>query len=287
MDLGTAAQTAANALCLSSMYILVAVGFALILSIMRILNFAHGVLYMVGAYVCYYLAVVLGLPPWAAVILSALVFGLFGLFLEKFCFRPFHGDFNRTLMVAIALIIILQTAANVTVGAYAKAIPPILPGIVSIAGVSLSAVRLAPFFVGTSLLLGLTLLIRKAKVGQQMLAVAQDREAAALQGIEVNRISALACALACALAAVAGSLMGSVATLYTYMGDFMLVKVIAVVILAGIGSIGGVFVSGLIIGSLDATLPILIGGAAGDLVGFALVILILLVRPQGLFGHEM
>jgi branched-chain amino acid transport system permease protein len=287
MSLETLAQTVVNALFLSSIYILMAAGFALILGIMRILNFAHGVLYMVGAYVCYYWGVVVGLPPWAAILMSTLVVGLFGLFLEKFCFRPFQGDFDRTLMVSLALIIILQTAADVTVGAYVKALPSVLPGILTIAGVNFAADRLVAFSIGIGLLLLLTLLIRRAKVGQQMLAVSQDREAAALQGIDANRVSAFAFALACAFAAVAGALMGSIFTLQVYMGDYMLVKVIAVVILAGIGSIGGVFVSGLIIGSLDATLPILIGGAGGDAVGFALVILVLLIRPKGLFGHEM
>ena len=283
----TIAQTVVNGFALASIYILVAVGFALIFSLMQVLNFAHGTIYMVGAYVCYYWAAVVGLHPWAAVLMSAITVGLFGLFLERFLFRPLHGDFNRTLMVSLALIIILQTTADVSVGAYVKRVPSILPGVIGIAGVSLSRERVIAFIIAICLLSALTLLIHKTRLGQQMRAVAHDREAAALQGINVDRVSAIAFALACALAAVAGGLMGSIVTLFTYMGDFMLVKAIVLVIVAGMGSIGGLFVSGLLLGFLDAILPIFISGAGSDAVAFALVILILLVRPQGLFGHEM
>ncbi|MGD0919294.1 MAG: branched-chain amino acid ABC transporter permease, partial [Thermodesulfobacteriota bacterium] len=132
-----------------------------------------------------------------------------------------------------------------------------------------------------------TLLIRKTRVGKQMLAVAQDREAASLQGINVQRVAVIAFALSCALAAMAGGLMGSILGLNVYMGDVMLVKAIALVIIAGMGSIGGLFISGLIIGFIDAILPIFISGAGSDAVAFAFVILILLIRPQGFFGHEI
>jgi branched-chain amino acid transport system permease protein len=283
----TIVQTVIDGLVLASVYILVAGGFALIFSLMQILNFAHGVIYMVGGYVCYYWGAAFGLSPWAAVLMSALVVGLFGLFLERLLFRPLHGDFNRTLMVSLALIIILQAIADVTVGAYVKSVPSILPGIISIAGVSLSRERVITFVIALCLLSVLTLLIRKTRVGKQMLAVAQDREAASLQGINVQRVAVIAFALSCALAAMAGGLMGSILGLNVYMGDVMLVKAIALVIIAGMGSIGGLFISGLIIGFIDAILPIFISGAGSDAVAFAFVILILLIRPQGFFGHEI
>ncbi|MGD0917954.1 MAG: branched-chain amino acid ABC transporter permease, partial [Thermodesulfobacteriota bacterium] len=162
----TIVQTVIDGLVLASVYILVAGGFALIFSLMQILNFAHGVIYMVGGYVCYYWGAAFGLSPWAAVLMSALVVGLFGLFLERLLFRPLHGDFNRTLMVSLALIIILQAIADVTVGAYVKSVPSILPGIISIAGVSLSRERVITFVIALCLLSVLTLLIRKTRVGK-------------------------------------------------------------------------------------------------------------------------
>ena len=102
------AQVAVNALVLSSMYILMALGFAILLSVMRVLNFAHAVIYMGGGYVCYQLAVVYGLNQWASLVVAASVMGLFGLFLERFCLRPFFGDVNRTIVMTLALIVILE-----------------------------------------------------------------------------------------------------------------------------------------------------------------------------------
>jgi branched-chain amino acid transport system permease protein len=284
--LETVVSSVVNGFVLASIYILVAIGFALIFSLMRILNFAHGVIYMVGGYVCYYWGTVIGLDAWAALLMSAVVIGLFGLCLNRFLFRLLHGDFNRTLMLSLALIIILQTAADVTVGAYVKRVPSILPGIISIAGVSLSRERVITFAIAIGLLSALTLFIRKTMFGRQMLAVAEDREAASLQGINVNLVIAITFSVACALAAVAGSLMGAITALTVYMGDFMLVKAIALVIIAGMGSIGGLFISGLIIGFIDGILPIYISGAGSDVVAFAFAILILLIRPQGFLGRK-
>jgi branched-chain amino acid transport system permease protein len=128
--------------------------------------------------------------------------------------------------------------------------------------------------------------IKKAKLGQQMQAVSQNTEGAALQGISVNRVSALACILACGLAAVAGCLMGAIFNLSPFMGGHMLLKALELVILGGIGSIGGIFFAGILIGTLDATLPLFIGGAASEAIGLSIIIIVLLFRPQGFFGRE-
>ena len=280
------AQVVVNALMLSSMYILMALGFALLLSVMRVLNFAHAVIYMGGGYICYQLAVVYGLNQWVSLLLAAVLMGLFGLFLEKFCFRPFFGDVNRTIVMTLALIIIIESAINILVGTQVRSLPAFASGVLRAGGVSLSVERLVTFIISTAMLIGLIFFIQRTKTGQQMLAVSQEPTGAVLQGINIYRISAVATVIACALAAVAGSLMGAIVSLSPYMGDHMLVKAIEIVILAGIGSIGGVLGAGLILGSLDAILPILISGSATDALGLGIVILILLFRPQGLFGHE-
>ena len=280
------AQVALNALMLSSMYILMALGFAILLSVMRVLNFAHAVIYMGGGYICYQLAIVYGLNQWLSLMLAAIIMGLFGLFLERFCFRPFFGDVNRTLVMTLALIVIIESVVNILVGTQIRSLPAFASGIIRTGGVSLSVERLVTFIISAALLLVIIFLIQKTKIGQQMLAVSQDDTGAVLQGINIYRVSAVATVIACALAAVAGSLMGAIFSLSPYMGGHMLVKAIVIVILAGIGSIGGVLVAGLILGTIDATLPILMSGSASDVVGLGIVILILLFRPQGLFGHE-
>jgi branched-subunit amino acid ABC-type transport system permease component len=271
---------------LSSMYILMALGFALLLSVMRVLNFAHAVIYMGGGYICYQLAVVVGLNQWLSLVLAAVIMGAFGLFLERFCFRPFFADVNRTIVMTLALIVILESVVNILVGTQVRSLPAFASGVLRTGGVSLSVERLVTFIISAVLLLVLIFFIQKTKIGQQMLAVSQDATGAVLQGINIHRISSVATVIACALAAVAGSLMGAIVSLSPYMGDHMLVKAIEIVILAGIGSIGGVLGAGLIIGTIDATLPILISGSATDAVGLGIVIFILLFRPQGLFGHE-
>jgi branched-chain amino acid transport system permease protein len=275
-----------GALVLSSMYILVALGFALLLSIMGVLNFAHGAVYMVGGYICYQFAVEFGLNQWLSLLLSTVIMGAFGVLLERICFRPFYGDMYRTIVMSIAVVLVLETTVNVLVGAHIRSLPAFVPGIIKSGAISLSAERLVTFLIGGALLLGLTCFIRKTKAGQRMLAVAQEPEGAALQGINIFRISAGACALGCALAAVAGSLMGAVFELSPFMGDYMLVKAIQLVILGGIGSIGGVLVGGLIVGSIDAILPLLMGGALTQAVSLGIIIVLLLLRPQGLFGRE-
>jgi len=271
---------------LSSMYILVALGFAIFLGVMRVLNFGHAVVYMLGGYICYQLAVVYGINQWLSLVLAALVVGSFGLFLERFCFRPFFGDVNRTIIIALALIVILESTVNVLVGSYVRSVPSFAPGVIRRGGISLSVERLVTFIIGALLMLSLIFFIRKTKIGQQMLAVSQESIGAVLQGINIYRISAVASMIACALAAVAGSLMGAITNLNPFMGDQMLVKAIEVVILAGIGSIGGVVGSGLILGTIDSFLPLVLSGCATDALGLGIVILILLFRPQGLFGHE-
>lgn len=282
-----AIPTLTNILVLSSMYILVALGFVLLFNVAGIINFAHGAIYMLGGYIGFAFSVVCGLNQWLALLLTVLVIASFGLFLEKFCFRPFAGDFNRTVTICIAIIVILETGVNIIGGTKILTFPPFVEGILRFGHVSVSYERIVTFAIG-AVLLGITIwFIKRTKWGQQMQAVSQDVEAAALQGINVNRISAFASALGCGLAAIAGCLMGSYMGLGPFMGTFMLVKVLIVAILAGVGSIGGIFFAGLVLGVIDAVFPLFISGAASSAVAVAVVIVILLIRPQGFFGHEM
>jgi branched-chain amino acid transport system permease protein len=281
------AITVINVLVLSSMYILVALGFAFLFSIMGILNFAHGAIYMVGGYICYQFGVEYGLNLWVSMLLSVLIVASLGLFLEKFCFRPFFGNLNRTIVVCIGIIVVLETTVNVLVGTSTRSLPAFVPGILKAGAISVSAERLVTFIIGGALLWVTIWFIRNTKPGQQMQAVSQNVEGAALQGISIHRVSALACVMACGLAAVAGCLMGAFLSLTPFMGDYMLVKALVLVVLGGIGSMGGIIFAGLIIGGLDATLPLFISGAASEAIALGIIVTILLFRPQGFFGREV
>jgi len=278
--------TISNVLVLSAMYILVASGFAFLFSILGILNFSHGAIYMIGAYFGYLLISSLGVHPWLALLISATAVALFGVFLERYCFRPFVGDFDRVVMVCLAITIILQTTINIMAGTRTLGLPPFAVGVFAFGAVSVSYERIVTFAIGALLLVGILWFVNRTKWGLQMQAIMQNHDGALLQGINVNRMSAAACAFGCGLAAVAGCLMGAFKGIGPFMGDLMLVKALMLVILAGLGSIGGIFFAGLLVGGLDAVLPILINGASSEAVGMGVILILLLIRPKGFFGHE-
>jgi branched-subunit amino acid ABC-type transport system permease component len=229
----------------------------------------------------------MGMNLWAATVLSVVLMGGLGLVIERFCFRPFAGNQNNVMVMSIAMIMVFETTVSVTLGGFTRSLPSLVEGVLKTEFFSVSYQRLITVLVGAILLTAMFLFIRKSKTGKQMLAVSQNREGAALQGIDINRISGIAVAMACAMAALAGSLMGSLLSLSPNMGDNMLTKAIEVVILTGIGSIGGTFIGGLIIGAIDGVLPVFTSGAIADGIGLAIIMIILLIRPKGLFGYEI
>jgi branched-chain amino acid transport system permease protein len=241
---------------------------------------------MLGAYVVYFLCVGFGLPIFAAFVISAIALGLVGIALERFFFRRFRGDIENSIIVAIGLILLLQTIATVFFGTQEKYIPDFLPGIMTIGGIRLPWERMLAVWVGIILTVILFIFIRTTKTGQAMVAIAQDLDGAALQGINVNRISAISMAIGCALAAVAGSLMGAIFQIEPAMGGFAMEKGIAVIILGGLGSIPGAVVGGIIIGLIDGVVPIFASTTIAYIIGFALIIIILIIRPRGLLGYD-
>jgi branched-chain amino acid transport system permease protein len=284
---GLIVGTIVNILISSSMFILVALGLAFIFNMMGILNLAHGAIYMLGGYVTCELAVGLGINTWAALLISTAIFTLFGVFLEKYCFRPFVGNFDASVVLCVGITVILQNIVNNMLGTQVMAIPRFIGGVFKAGLVSVSYMRLITFVIGGILTGAAILFVKGTKLGQQMQAITQNREAAYLQGINVNRVQSLACAIGCGLAAVAGSLMGAYTNLNPFMGDDMLAIVLMLVILAGAGSIGGIVIVGFILGCLNAVLPVLLSGDYAQAIYVAIVVVILLFRPQGFFGHEV
>jgi branched-chain amino acid transport system permease protein len=279
--------TVTNLLILSSMYILVALGFAFLFNMLGIPNFAHGAIYMLGGYIGLALISAMGINQWAALIITAVIVGAFGVFLERFCFRPFIGNFNRIVMICVAVIVILQTSVNILVGTQITSLPSFAEGVLRVGLASISYERIVTFTVAAFLLVMVIWFVNRTKWGQQMQAISQDIQGAFLQGINVHRVSALASFIGCALAAIAGCMIGAYLSLGPFMGDFMLVKVLILAILSGVGNISGIFIAGLVLGALDSILPLFISGAASDAVAVGIVIVLLLIRPQGFFGHEV
>jgi len=280
------AQSILNGLAAGWIYVLVALGLTLVFGIMRIVQFAHGEIYMLGAYCSYFLIKSFGFSFLEALFLTTIAIGLLGIVLERFFFRPFRDRFEPSIIVAVGLMLLLQTIAVVGFGTDTKSMGGIIRGVLTVSGVTLSWDRLLAILIGIILVAAVFLLIKKTKTGQAMVAISQDIYAASLQGIDVNRISAVAMVIGCALAAIAGSLMGSIFSTSPFMGTSAITKGIAVIILGGLGSIAGAVVGGLILGLIDGLVPPLLSSTMASIVGFGVIILVLLLRPRGLFGHE-
>lgn len=276
-----------NTLVLASMYILASLGFAFIFNMLGTINLAHGAIYMIGAYLCYYILTGLDISNWLAMIISAIILAAFGILMESVCFTPFQADFSKIIMVGVALMTILQTTATILSGASIQSIPSFATGSASFGSVTISNEKLVTFAVGVGLLLVVLYIVNYTKLGSQMEAVAQDRLGAALQGIPIRRVSAIVSALGCALAAIAGSMMGAYQSLSSSMGDSMNLKILMLVMLAGAGSMNGIIISGIVIAFLDSFFPVLVQGYGASAIAAGIIVVLLLIKPKGFFGHEM
>jgi branched-chain amino acid transport system permease protein len=279
-------QSILNGLTLSAIYVLVSLGLTLILSIMNIVQLAHGEVYMIGAYLVYFLFSFLGINFYVSLLVSILLVGSFGIFMERFLFRRYTGDPERAMIISIGLMLVLQNIVIFIAGGDARAYSSPFTSVVKLFNASLSWERLVIIVVGVVLVIGLFLFVRFTRQGQAMLAISQEREGSALQGININRISSLAMFLGAALAAVAGGLVGGLFSLLPTMGSFALMKGIAVIVLGGLGSIPGVMVGSLLLGLIDGIVPMFSSTYVAGLIGYGAIILVLYFRPKGIWGHD-
>ena len=279
-------QSFINGLALGWIYILIAMGLSLIFGIMRILQFAHGEVYMLGAYAVFYFSVLHGLSFLVAMLISMVVGLLLGLILERLFFRPLGGELLTTLMVALGLSIVLQASVTVGFGVSPKSIPSFAPHPTKILGIMLGSDRLIAVGVSIAMILLLYLFLKRSKYGQALTAAAQHREASLLMGINPTQMAVIAMAIGSALATIAGSLMGSIFPINPFMGGTALIKGLIIIILGGMGSLLGVVVGGLILGLIDGIAPVIFNAAVAAIAPLFIVTIILVLRPQGLFGHE-
>ncbi len=280
----TLVQGISNGLVTGFMYVLVALGLTLVFSIMRIIQFAHGEIYMLGAYAVFFANVSLGLNYFVSLILAAVVMGIAGIIIERLVFRPFRGNVEKSIIVAIGLIILLQTIASANFGSQERHIPDIVSGVLNAGFLKMSWNRVITVAIGVILTIAMFLFIQRTRTGQAMLAISQDLDGAALMGVNVNRISALTLAVGCALAAISGGLMGTIFKVNATMGSFAMAQGIAVIILGGLGSIPGALVGGIILGLISGIVPIYLSTNIASIIGFIIIVIILFVRPHGLFG---
>jgi branched-chain amino acid transport system permease protein len=275
-----------NGLSAGWIYVLVALGLTLVFGIMRIVQFAHGEIYMLGSHVVFYSSTMLGLNIFISFVIAAVSMFMLGVIIERLLFRRFRGQIEPSMIVAIGLILLFQTTAVVAFGANEKNVPSLIPGVLIMGDLRIAWDRVLSLLVGFFFMLILFAFIKGTKLGQAMLATSQDTDAATLQGINVNRISAITLGTGSAMAAVAGGLMGSIFSVEPFMGSFAIAKGLAVIILGGLGSIGGAVAGGLILGLVDGIVPLYSSITMAHIAGFALIVLILILRPKGLMGRD-
>jgi branched-chain amino acid transport system permease protein len=277
-------QVFVNGLMLGLTYVLIASGFSLIYGIMRLLNFAHGEFYMLGAFATYLFCEHLGVNYFVAMALSMILIAVLGILVYRFFFRPFRDQHDPSLVVALAIAMLIGGLALLVFGEKDKSIAPVFSGVIKVLGATLSMERIVVIIMAIILMAALTLYIKFSKTGQAMRAVAQDREAAALQGIGVDSTFTLCMAISSALAGAAGALLAPLFFVNPFLGMHAVLKALVVVVIGGLGSIPGAIAGGLLLGFVESFGNTFLGNIT-EILGFIIVMLVLLFRPQGLFGH--
>ncbi|MFC6790845.1 branched-chain amino acid ABC transporter permease [Methylobacterium komagatae] len=279
-------QHLVNALILGGTYALLGIGLTLIFGIMNVVNFTHGALYTVGAYVMYLAVTALGLNFFLALPVAILGGLLLGAAIELLLLRPFRGsDIDTTMLVMIGAGIVLQSGTLWTFGGVAKAIPSPFPEApLQFGPVSVSWLRL--FVLGAALaLIALTYaLINRTKLGLAMRAAFQDSDTAALMGVDVRRIYTATFALGSSLAAAAGALLGPVYVVFPQMGGLAELKAFAIVILGGLGNVTGAAIGGFVLALAEEFGAGYVSSGYRDAMGFLIIIAVLLYKPTGLFA---
>ena len=279
-----------NGLSTGGMYALVAIGYTMVYGIAKMINFAHGEIIMVGAYLAYVMTTMVQAPIIVSVLVAIAGCALLGVVTEIVAYKPLRNSGSLAVLItAIGVSYLLQNLFLILFGSAARTFPQYMPsGTVSFFGAHITYVALLSLiltFICTGLLL---LFINKTKLGKAMRAVSEDRGAAELMGINVNTTISLTFAIGSGLGAIAGIIYGmSYSLINPYLGAMLGIKAFIAAVLGGIGSIPGAMVGGLIIGVAEAFTISYISSAFSDAVVFGILIFILLVKPAGLFGQNM
>ncbi|OFW79543.1 MAG: hypothetical protein A2Z48_09855 [Actinobacteria bacterium RBG_19FT_COMBO_70_19] len=284
-------QAIVSGLVTGSIYALMTVGMTLIYGTLRTLNMAHGSMVMIGGYVSWMLFAGFGWGPLVGLVAASMVAFAFGIVIQQIAVRPLIGrtgfDFEMTAFIStFAVTIVLSNVALQIYGARNKAVPPVIRGRFHlIEGVSVSWHSMVMAAVAITMLVGLGVFLSKTRYGLAISAVAQELDAARLMGIPVGRVYNLTMAVSSALAAVAGVLLASVFFVSPVAGDLPLLKALIVAIFGGLGSIRGTILAAYVIGLLESLISLYFGVKWSLPTLFFVIMLVMLVRPTGLFGR--
>lgn len=280
-----------NGVSLGSIYAVIALGYTMVYGIAKMLNFAHGDVIMVGAYIVFALTSYAGVNPYLALVVSMAACTLLGMAIERFAYKPLRGASPLAVLItAIGVSYFLQNMALLIFGSQAKSFTSIvnLPALTLAGGkITISAETIVTIIVSLIIMVSLTLFVNKTKPGRAMLAVSEDKGAAQLMGVNVNATISLTFAIGSGLAAVAGVLLCSAyPTLSSQTGAMPGIKAFVAAVLGGIGSIPGAVIGGVLIGVIEILSRSYISSQMADAIVFAVLIIVLLVKPTGILGKK-
>ena len=280
-----------NGIGLGSVYAIIALGYTMVYGIAKMLNFAHGDVIMVGCYAIFILMGQFNMNPLIAVVISVVICTCLGVAIEKLAYKPLRRATSLAVLItAIGVSYFLQNITLIIFGADTKSFSNVvgLENIPIAGGKSISGTAVVTVCVCVIIMVGLSIFIKKTKAGQAMLAVSEDKDAAMLMGINANATISLTFAIGSGLAAIAGALFCSAYPVLTpYTGSMPGIKAFTAAVFGGIGSIPGAFIGGILLGIIEIFGRAYISSQLSDAIVFAVLIIVLLVRPTGILGKKM
>ncbi|WHX38542.1 branched-chain amino acid ABC transporter permease [Mesobacillus sp. AQ2] len=278
-----------NGLTIGSVYALVALGLTLVYGILHIPNFAHGALYMMGGYITLMMMVQYGLHYWLAILVSVIAVGLIGVLMERLVFHPLrHAPPIHDKIAAIGILLFLEAFAQFIWGADYQMMPTPYGQVVQVFGLTFTMQRLLIIIAAIGVMVLLYLFLKKTFTGATIIAMSQERDGANLVGINTNRVAMLTFLISGGLAAIASSLAAPINLVFPGMGQLVILKAFVIIILGGMGSIPGAIIGGYILGFSESLGATYISNDYKDIIAFILLVIILTVKPTGLFakgGH--
>ena len=289
LDFGILLQVLFWGLYAGCIYILLATGLSLIFGVMKIVNFAHGELLMLGAYITATVFVLTGINPYSLIILTMLVLGIIGIAIERLGFRPILGTSKlNEIFLSLGLIYVIQNAAALIWGDERQVLTsPYQTVTIPMGPIQLPVDYIIIIIVTALILVGLTLLLKKTSLGKAIRATSQNRKGAMIVGINVERMDMITFGIGAGLAGAAGTLWVVSGQVFNpYIGSLPAIKAFAIIILGGLGSIPGAIIGGLIYGIAENGAAYFLGGVWKDAISFLILIVVLIFRPTGLFGES-